>query len=157
MNDLDHSEQYYNCMGHLMAGEVEAFAVKLRDFMLRNVSYFDCSSESNYHMLLLGMSSYLTETHDVLSNLEQGHGRPDLVFIPSDTKNPLGIILEFKRAETGKMDEHYQQLATEGLEQIKNKHYDTHLKSKSHIKRILKMCMVFYGKEFAYQYLVETF
>ncbi len=156
MSSLKKPDQYQNCLSHLTAGEVELFAQELRVFMLQNVSYFDCSNESNYHMLLLGMSAYLTETHEVLSNREQGKGRPDLVLMPIDTQNGLGIILEFKRAETGKTADQYQQLAAVGLTQIQQNNYDAHLKSKAHIQRILKMCMVFYGKDFVYQYCMDA-
>ncbi len=155
ISSLTHTDRYQNCLSHLIVGEVEPFVDGLRDFMLANVSYFDCSNESNYHMLLLGMSAYLRETHDVLSNVEQGKGRPDLIFIPNDTKNSLGIILEFKRAETGKTASFYEKLAIEGLTQINQNRYDTRLKSKLYIKRILKLCLVFYGKELSYQYLIE--
>lgn len=155
MSQLAKADQYENCLSHLMKGEVDAFADGLRQFLLCNVSYFDCSSEANYHMLLLGMSSYLRETHDILSNQEQGHGRPDLVFIPIDTHNPLGIILEFKRAATGKSDLYYQQLADQGLEQINKHHYDVQLGAIPHIKQILKLCIVFYGKSFSYKFVIH--
>jgi Predicted AAA-ATPase/PD-(D/E)XK nuclease superfamily len=156
INGLAHFERYYKGISHLVVGEVEVFATWFQDFMRCNVSYFDCSTESNYHMLFLGMSAYLKETHDIFSNLEQGDGRPDLMFIPLDVNNPLAIIIEFKRAEKGKMSDIYEQLATEGLNQITQKHYDVHLKSKPTIKRILKLCLVFYSKEFSYKYLIEN-
>ncbi len=152
---LKNADQYEHCLGHLIKGEVESFALALKDFMHRNVSYFDCSSESNYHMLLLGMSAYLKETHSICSNLEQGLGRPDLLLMPTDIRNPLGIILEFKRSETGKSANYYKALAITGLEQINKQHYDINLKAQSHIKQILKLCLVFYGKEFVYQFLIE--
>ncbi len=156
IRNLKNSDTYDYCLHHLIKGEVEAFAEKLQDFMLLNMSYFDCSYESNYPMLLLGMSSYLKETHDIFSNLEQGKGRPDLLLVPKDTQNSLGIILEFKRAETGKSLEYYKQLASQGLEQINKNHYDINLKSKSHLKQLLKLCVVFYGKELAYEALLES-
>jgi Predicted AAA-ATPase/PD-(D/E)XK nuclease superfamily len=153
---LNYPDQYEHCLSHLIKGEVDAFARELQGFMLRNVSYLDCSSESNYHMLLLGMSSYLKETHRIFSNLEQGLGRPDLLLVPLDSRNTLGIILEFKRAETGNKVDYYQRLADKGLAQINEKHYDIHLKAMNPIKQILKLCIVFYGKELVYQCVRES-
>ncbi len=46
-------------------------------------------------------------------------------------------------------------LALEGLKQITLKQYDAPLKHLPHIKQILKLCIVFYGKQFVYKYVME--
>lgn len=153
---LKSPDQYHNCISHLIKGEVEAFASDLQAFMLHNVSYFDCVNESSYHMLILGMSAYLKETHTIISNLEQGTGRVDLILSPSDSNNTLGIIIEFKRSKTDRTPDYYEQLATVGLQQIDEKHYDVQLKSNTQLKQILKLCLVFQAKKFFYKFVIES-
>lgn len=148
--------KYNSLLKNLVIGKIEVFIKDLTEFMLKIPSYHDLTSETNYHILLLAWSFSLNETHDIHSNRESGLGRPDLVLIPRNVNNDLGIILEFKKAELGKDIKHYQNLAINGLKQIDNKQYDIVLKNYSHIKRTLKLCLVFYGKEFQYQAVVSN-
>lgn len=156
IDSLKNSEKYYNCLSYLVKGDVKSFIEWLQDFMLSNASYFDFQKENSYHMLMLGMSSILKGTHDIQSNKETGIGRPDLILIPKDTNNHLGIIIEFKGSDTEKNREHYEKLAEEGLDQINQKHYDIGLKGLPHIQQILKLCLVFYGKQFVYKSIMDT-
>jgi hypothetical protein len=144
--------KYDALLKNLVNGNVDNFIKDLENFMMTIPSYHDLTNETNYHMLLLAWSFSLNETHDIYSNKESGLGRPDLVLIPRDFKNDLGIILEFKKAEINKDSNFYQNLAEEGLKQIEDKQYDLVLKSRVHIKRILKLCLVFYGKQFVCKY-----
>ncbi|MGD0466422.1 MAG: AAA family ATPase [Gammaproteobacteria bacterium] len=144
--------KYDALLKNLVNGNVDNFIKDLENFMMTIPSYHDLTNETNYHMLLLAWSFSLNETHDICSNKESGLGRPDLVLIPRDFKNDLGIILEFKKAEINKDSNFYQNLAEEGLQQIEDKQYDLVLKSRVHIKRILKLCLVFYGKQFVCKY-----
>ncbi|MBP6104070.1 MAG: AAA family ATPase [Gammaproteobacteria bacterium] len=156
IDSLEYSDKYHNCLNYLVKGDINSFVEWLQDFMLSNASYFDLQKENSYHMLMLGMSSIVKGTHDIQSNKETGIGRPDLILIPKDKNNHLGIIIEFKGAETEKNTEHYEKLAEEGLEQINQKHYDLGLKGLPHIQKILKLCLVFYGKQFVYKSIMDT-
>ena len=156
IDSLEYSDKYHNCLSHLVKGDINSFVESLRDFMLSNASYFDFQKENSYHMLMLGMSSIVKGTHDIQSNKETGTGRPDLILIPKDKNNHLGIIVEFKGAAPEKSTEHYEKLAEEGLEQINQKRYDIGLKGLPHIQQILKLCLVFYGKQFAYKSIMDT-
>jgi hypothetical protein len=141
-------EKYDSFLSNLISGNIERFVEDLTDYMLTGTSYFDFPHESNYHTLLLGMTASLKDTHDILSNREIGIGRPDVLLIPKDERNPLGIILEVKKGESGKSIEDHERRADKGLEQINVNKYDTTLKNSPFIKKILKLCLVFYGKEF---------
>ena len=156
IDSLEYSDKYHNCLSHLVKGDINSFVESLRDFMLSNASYFDFQKENSYHMLMLGMSSIVKGTHDIQSNKETGTGRPDLILIPKDKNNHLGIIVEFKGAAPEKSTEHYEKLAEEGLEQINQKRYDIGLKGLPHIQQILKLCLVFYGKQFVYKSIMDT-
>jgi hypothetical protein len=104
---------------------------------------------------LLGLTASLGETHHIHSNKEIGYERPDLLLIPRDVQNHLGIILEFKKEEPHKDTFVYEQLARKGLVQIDIKKYDSFLNITPHVHRILKMCIVFYGKKFECQWAFD--
>ncbi len=98
------------------------------------------------------MIASLKETHSLYSNREIGLGHPDILLIPKSDRNHLGIILEIKREAPNQELKHYESIADAGLRQINIKQYDTILVNTKHINRILKMCLVFYGKQFLYKY-----
>jgi hypothetical protein len=143
--------KYDSFLKNLVLGKINEFAKDLEDYMLTIPSYFDFPRESNYHTFLLGLTASLKETHDLHSNKETGYGRMDMLLIPKNTSNNLGIILEFKREKSKQDLGVYYEAATEGIEQIEIKKYDSVLKSISHIKQILKLCIVFYGKQFIHK------
>ena len=99
MSSLDNTYKYDSFLKNLISGKVDAFIKDLKDYMSTIPSWFDFPRESNYHTFLLGLTAALSETHDIYSNKEIGFGRPDLLLVPRDLKNSLGIILEFKRDE----------------------------------------------------------
>jgi hypothetical protein len=146
------SDGYYRSIYALADGDVEKFLEGLRHFMLTSTSYHDLHSESQYHMLMLGILSILKEYYMILSNRESGLGRFDISLAPYDARKNLGIVIEFKREDEGKDLEFYQKRAKEALEQIKEKKYDTGFRLHKNVKKVLNLAMVFYGKEFAYDY-----
>ncbi len=143
--------KYDSLLKNLVLGKINEFAKDLEDYMLTIPSYFDFPRESNYHTFLLGLTASLKETHDIHSNKEAGYGRMDMLLIPKNTSNNLGIILEFKREKARQDLGIYYEAASEGIQQIEIKRYDSALKSISHIKQILKLCIVFYGKQFIHK------
>jgi hypothetical protein len=145
--------KYDALLKNLVKGNIEDFIKDLENFMLTIPSFYDLTNETNYHMLLLAWSFSLNETHDIYSNKEAGLGRPDLVLSPRDPNNDLGIIIEFKKAELNKDLKFYNDLLDSGLKQIEQRQYDLVLKNSNHIKRILKLCLVFYGKQFKYKWV----
>jgi hypothetical protein len=148
--------KYHAFLNHLVLGNIEAFIKDLEDFLLSAASYYDFSSESNYHIFLLALTATLKDTHDVHSNKEFGLGRPDLVLIPQDLNNPLALIIEIKRAEVGKDQAVYEKLAREAMDQINQRQYDRSLKNIPSVKKILKISLVFHGKQVAYQAALEN-
>jgi len=143
--------RYDALLKHLVKGNVQDFAKNLEYFMLNIPSYHDLTNETHYHMLLLAWSFSLYETHDIYSNKESGFGRPDLVLSPRDINNDLGIIIEFKKAEINQSIDIYHNIAEKGLQQIEYKKYDLVFNNHKHIKRTLKLCLVFFGKQFLYK------
>ena len=58
--------------------------------------------------------------------------------------------------KTGKNIDKYEGLATDGLKQIELKQYNSFLKTAPHIREVLKLCIVFYGKQFVYKSSIEN-
>lgn len=79
-----------------------------------------------------------------------------MLLLPLDKHNPLAIILEFKKDEPNKEKAHYEKLALMGLQQIDEKQYGAYFIRASTIQKILKICIVFYGRQFVCQCLTST-
>lgn len=148
MNTLPNVSHYDSFLKNLSQGNVEIFIKELETYMSTIPSWFDLPKESHYHTFILGLTASLSETHHIYSNREIGYGRPDMLLIPKDSKNTLGIILEFKREAPQQNNAIYEKLALAGLNQIDIKKYDAFLIKTPTIHNILKMCIVFYAKQF---------
>lgn len=148
IRSLNNTQTYNSFMNHLVSGEMDAFMKELQNYMINIPSWFDFPKESNYHTFLLGLISTLKETHEIFSNREFGLGRPDILLVPRDTSNTLAILMEFKKDENGKEIQQYEKLCSAGLNQMQIKQYDSYIKQESHIKKILKVCIVFFDKRF---------
>jgi hypothetical protein len=93
----------------LLEGDVGSLRDALTDVMVRALSYHDLAPgsplvrvESIYHAFILGLLLHLGPHWHVKSNLESGHGRPDVLIWPKQGKGP-GVAMEFKvlgRGET---------------------------------------------------------
>jgi hypothetical protein len=155
MRTLPNIYKYDSFLANLSKGNVEAFIKNLEEYMLTIPSWFDFPQESNYHTFLLGLTASLSDTHTIYSNKEMCLGRPDMLLLPKDKQNTLAIILEFKKDESNQAHDKYEQLAVTGLQQINEKQYGAHLIQEPTIQKILKLCIVFYGKQFICKWALE--
>ncbi len=131
-----------NIQQALFKNNIDSLKIYLEKFMKESVSYYDTSSEGFYHGMMLGLCAMFTNKYKVLSNNEAGYGRFDIELIPFNKNNP-GFILEFKKAK----DEKYlKEAASNALEQIEERNYDTNLK-KDGIANIIKLGIAFYKKQ----------
>ncbi|MDD2958021.1 MAG: AAA family ATPase [Lachnospiraceae bacterium] len=96
----------------------ERIEAEIRDILKISISYYD-GNEGFYHGIMAGLLQGWS-SHTIKSNRESGDGRPDLVLIPLDERDPL-YILEFKYTKVfTEMDAGCQ----EALQQIEELHYD---------------------------------
>ena len=58
----------------LMEKDLEAFAGEYKRLLRTLPSYYDLKEENSYHMMMLGMCTFLTGEYDVESNRESGKG-----------------------------------------------------------------------------------
>ena len=123
-----------NIMTLLIEGKYEKFERKLNEGMLKGMSYYD-EQELFYHGLVYAMSKTLND-YEVLSNVESGNGRPDIMIEGKEE----GIIIEIKRAKSD-----LKKSSKEAIEQIKEKRYWERLGKE--VKKVKLVGLSFKNKE----------
>lgn len=111
----------------LYYGKKDQFIVQYKQVLLRLPSYHDLKDENSYHMMMLGMSAWLSEDYVVQSNRESRTGRYDIMLKAKHAHHP-SYLFEFKYTGDAKCD--LTQLAKKAVEQIIHNKYDVELKGK---------------------------
>ena len=111
LKELSREVSSKNIMELLIENKSNEFEEKLNEAILKGISYYE-NSELFYHGLMYAMSKTLND-YEVLSNVESGNGRPDIM-IEGKGKG----IIEIKRAESD-----LKKSSKEAIEQIKEKRY----------------------------------
>ena len=96
-------EDNTNFIEILFAGNIVGFANQLSIYLASCASCHDFPRESNYHTFMLGLVAHLTDDYFILSNMEAGDGRADLIFIPKDIKKSEALIIELKHVKKEKL------------------------------------------------------
>ena len=131
----------------LAARNVEAFRGCIDRFLVESASYFDTSSESFYHGLVLGMLAVMRSVYVVTSNRESGYGRFDIMLKPrAEHRDFPAVIIEVKAAKDASED--LDALAAEARRQIDEKDYAASLESEG-ITDIMKFGYAFFSKKSA--------
>ena len=115
----------------------------LRRLLLQSASCHDAVGENFYHGLLLGLCALMDNRYIITSNRESGEGRYDISLFPRDSKMP-GILIELKAASNASANA-LRELADTALLQIKEKRYDTEMRTKG-IQTVFKYGVAFSGK-----------
>lgn len=118
----------------LQNGDIEKAEKGLSDYLQKTISIRDTfvkkqMKENFYHGILLGLLGY-KDTWIISSNEESGDGYSDIL-VRSEDEN-LGIVIEVKYAEDGRMEE----ACKEALSQIESRRYAEKLQ-RDGIKHIL--------------------
>lgn len=118
----------------LQNGDIEKAEKGLSDYLKKTISIRDTfvkkqMKENFYHGILLGLLGY-KDTWIISSNEESGDGYSDIL-VRSEDEN-LGIVIEVKYAEDGRMEE----ACKEALSQIESRRYAEKLQ-RDGIKHIL--------------------
>lgn len=101
------------------------FENSYRNILKRIPSYHDLKDENSYHMMLLGMSAWLTGEYEIISNREAGSGRCDIIL--KAKKDLASYVIEFKYS---KNKEELESLSDIAIDQIIEKEYDKGLEGK---------------------------
>ena len=119
-------------------------------------SYYDTAKnhEYVYHSYILGLLAIIGDDYIIKSNGESGEGRYDIMLIPHD-KSKYGVVIEIKQIEKQKKTEKDAQFIERINDNIKNalsqivrnKYYKELIDNKIENDKIIKVPIVFAGKE----------
>lgn len=134
----------------LIDRDLRNFEKSFTKLITQHLSSYDISSpyENPYHMFLLGFFTSMRSDYIVDSNKESGNGRPDIILKPFN-KNKTGYIMELKSVKKG---EHVEGKIKEAVKQLSDRYYEADLE-KSGIKDIIKIAVVFEGKNVIFKYV----
>ena len=109
---------------NLRTEAMERFAEEYQWILKDLPSCHDLKSENSYHMMMLGMCTFLHPYYDVQSNRESGMGRGDILLYARKPELPH-MILEFKY--TRDKSQSLEELALDAIRQAKEKKYDAQM------------------------------
>ncbi len=150
---------------NLINNRIREFEKGFKQLVGDTFSYYDTAektekhkktivSEQIYHVYTLGLLTILKDDYIIKSNKESGEGRYDIMLIPHD-KTANGIVIEIKsikkQEKTEKKGDFTNRVNKEinkALSQIEtNKYYSELLENKIKHENIIKMSIIFAGKE----------
>ena len=142
---------------YLMHGDMDRFSFEMSHLLLSVASHRDYARapEAFYHGFMLALTAALLDEYYIESNRESGYGYPDLIIIPKEAaakKDNLtkAVILEFKQTKDAAQTKN---LAYKALGQIESQNYIAIIKRHSYIKEVLKVGLVFNGKDVDVDYV----
>jgi hypothetical protein len=124
----------------VLEGDDDTFSDIVTDELMNTISYYDYKEEF-YHGMLIGIFSKMGN-YTVVSNLESGLGRPDILIKPRSVRKEA-IILELKRV---KNVDNLEKACYEALEQIEKNKYEESLK-KDGFRKFIKYGVAFFKKD----------
>ncbi len=138
----------------LLRGDAEALEKELQAFTENLLSYHDLPlrPEQVYHAFVIGLLATLEPAHQVRSNRESGHGRPDVTIRPRGGAGP-GVVLELKVAKPGTKT--MARALAEGLAQIEEGGYRAELTAAG-ISPVHALVVGFDGKRVSVRSLEEA-
>ena len=128
----------------LFSNSYERLQLALSEYLNNSISFFDKSSESFYHGLMLGLLALMDNQYIIKSNREAGDGRYDISLLPRQIKYPA-IIIELKY-QKNVTDDKLNALAHQALSQINLLRYDSEFKQYG-FEKVLKYAIAFSGKK----------
>jgi len=151
---------------YLVNNRIKEFENGFKQIVGDTLSYYDTakkrddeageirSNEQVFHVYLLGLLTILSDDYIIKSNRESGEGRYDIMLIPQD-KVKNGVVIEIKsikkQTEGEDLEKFTEKIDAEierALNQIeRNKYYQELLDHKIALDRIIKVPIVFVGKE----------
>ena len=156
----------------LINNRIQKFETGFKKIIRDTLSYYDTAEqkasrghaylhkEQIYHVYTLGILAILTDDYIIKSNRESKYGRYDIMLIPHKVKTSRGvsqngIIIEIKQIEKQKLNEkddkfkeRINNMIDKALIQIeKNKYYTELIINKIKPENIIKLAIVFAGKE----------
>jgi hypothetical protein len=125
------------------------FEKGFRQIMGDTFSYYDTAKnhEYIYQSYILGLLAIIGDDYIIKSNRESGDGRYDIMLIPHD-KTKYAVVIEIKQIASTMGHAPLNNEIKNALSQInKNKYYKELIDNKIEHNKIVKVPIVFVGKE----------
>ncbi len=156
-----------NTFRHLINNRIPEFEKGFKQLVGDTLSYYDTAektekhsnakiirSEQIYQVYTLGLLSILKDDYIIKSNKESGEGRYDIMLIPND-KTAYGIVIEIKNIKKRGTAEEAKTFIKRVNNEIKsalaqietNKYYAELRENKIEPEKIIKIAIIFAGKE----------
>ena len=141
---------------YLINNKISKFELGFKQIIGDTFSYYDTAKNNEYvyHSYILGLLAIIGDDYIIKSNKESGDGRYDIILIPND-KLKFGVVIEIKQTEKQKKNENDKEFIDRindniqnALSQIdRNKYYKELIDNKIEHEKIIKIPIVFAGKE----------
>jgi len=141
---------------HLINYNIEEFEIGFKQIIGDTFSYYDTAKNNEYiyHSYILGLLAIIGDDYIIKSNRESGEGRYDIMIIPHN-KSKNGVVIEIKQIEKQSEKEtkiDFRKRINKEIEfasnQIdRNKYYKELLENNLKEKQLIKIPIVFAGKE----------
>ena len=145
-----------NTANHLVTNNIAEFESGFKQIIGDTFSYYDTAKNNEYvyHSYILGLLAIIGDDYIVKSNKESGEGRYDIMLVPHDKANN-GVVLEIKQIEKQKNNESKLNFVKRINKNInlassqidKNQYYKELIENKIRLDCIIKVPIVFAGKE----------
>ncbi|MEA2043235.1 MAG: AAA family ATPase, partial [Bacteroidota bacterium] len=145
---------------YLINNQLTDFEKGFKEIIGDTFSYYDTAKnhEYVYHSYILGLLAIIGDDYIIKSNKESGEGRYDIMLIPrghAPLHKQTGVVIEIKQIEKQKEKENADEFTTRINNEIKsafaqinrNKYYKELIDNKIEEKNIVKVPIVFAGKE----------
>ena len=145
-----------NTANYLINNQIEKFEEGFKQIIGDTFSYYDTAKNNEYiyHSYILGLLAIIGDDYVIKSNKESGEGRYDIMLIPHD-KSQNGVVIEIKQIKKQKDNENNEDFVKRINETIKiaysqinkNMYYKELIDNKIKLENIIKVTIVFAGKE----------
>ena len=133
----------------LISGNVKTLCLGIQKYIVQS-SYYDFTvntTERYYHVFIFGSLFVCQHSFHILSNVEFGEGRPDLLLIPKSEEQKIGYIFEFKSCG---QEASLKESCQDALNQIVEKKYIRAFDRYSNVKTIKMIGMSFCNRKMAF-------
>ncbi len=141
---------------YLINNQITKFEEGFKQIIGDTFSYYDTAKNNEYiyHSYILGLLAIIGDEYLIKSNRESGEGRYDIMLIPHD-KSKNGVVIEIKQIEKQLQNEKNNnfvkrinnELNSASNQIDRNKYHKELIDNKIELDKIIKVPIVFAGKE----------
>lgn len=140
--------QCYRLLERLSRGDVDYFHGFLQELMDESKSLSQASPQEA-RLIHRGFMLSLASTFSIDYEVQNGLDQLNTLLIPRIGRGEQALVIDYRLGEDSAS---LERLAAEGLSQMEAKRHGIQAQSYSHVYRLLKVCLAFYGQKVAAKY-----